>query len=204
MHRDDDSIDELLRTLDHPTPAVTAQRIVARVRRSRRIHVRRAALVLFALGVAGVAVAAPGSALRAWVVTVSQRIIGSPSATAPATPSSADSSAGIIVIPPDRLIVEFVNPPEGSSVSVALGSDDALTVRATGAGAAFTSEPERLLVYATRANGSFQVHIPRSARYVEIRTQGTTLLTASNGTVVAAVPAEDRGVYLLQLAPARP
>ena len=84
MPIDDGRIDELLRVLDHPVPAVTAQEIAGRAARGPS-RVRWAAAVLLTAGIAGAAFALPASPLRTWVAGVMKRWSEQgPKATAPA------------------------------------------------------------------------------------------------------------------------
>jgi hypothetical protein len=194
MHPDDDpsaDILALLRAIDHPVPAVTAESIARRAHApDRRLPAWRwAAAVLLSLGLAGAAFALPGSPLRRWAVALVgsalERPPAAPNAVALPEEQSPDGGRAGIAVLPGRALIIFVNrPPPGAVALVSLVSGTEVVVRATAGAATFTTGPDRLMVEGRdkgRGRGlvmpdTIAIDIPRDAPRVEIRTEGARLL----------------------------
>jgi hypothetical protein len=193
---------DLLGRLDHSVPAVRTADVVAR---GRKVAVwgRRAAGIVLLLGTAGVAYAAPGSPLPAWLDRVVERIMGSPAQvpTAPQPAPAAPTIAGIAVTPGDRFTIAFAAPQARgvATVWVAEGSD--VVVRARNGNATFTSGAAGLTVNNQESLADYEIELPRAAPHIEIRAGSRRLLVKDDGRIVAGAPADSLGRYRLDLVP---
>jgi hypothetical protein len=213
--REQDEVVALLRAVDHPVPALTAEAVASLARRHderrpaggplrRAVRpVRWAAAILLVLGAAGVALARPASPMRAWLESAVAWLRD----TTPARPvprqAAAPESAGISA-PAGRALVLVFSAPPGSLARVSLVDGGEVVIRAPAGAATFTSESERLLVEDRGAPDTFAVEIPRDARRVEIRAGARRLLVVEHGRVSAAgtavVPGPNaKGVYAVPL-----
>jgi len=199
MPTDDGRIEELLRVLDHPVPAVTAEAIVRRATPRRR-PMRWAAAVLLTLGAAGAAFALPSSPLRRWVAGVVERWSGERAPGPRRTAQEGDRGAGIAVVPGDALLVLFDGSAAGA-VRVVLADRADVLVRAGTNRASFTSGDARLLIDTRGVPDTFTVEIPRAALRVEIRAGRSRLFLKDGERVTATVAPDSAGVYVLQLSP---
>lgn len=201
---DDARIRHLLARLDHPVPTVSALEVIRRARAGRRtLAIRRAALILLTLGLAGTAYALPGSPLRGWVAAI---LGGRPEAPAARTsshpaiqPSSKAAEAGIALVPGSHLLVQFQEPVGEAWVRVTLTEGAEVVARAPAGAATFTAGVDRLMVRIRGAPDTFAVEIPRTAPRVEIRAGSALLLLMRDGRATAAVPAAPDGTWLLPL-----
>lgn len=198
MPIDDRRIDELLRVLDHPAPAVTAEAIARRARGPSRV--RWAAAVLLTVGIAGAAFALPASPLRSWVAGVMKRWSGEDAkATAPARPQEpAREGAGIAVAPGNALVIQFDAAAAGEARIVVADRADIL-VRAGAGRAAFTSEDSRLLIETQGLADTFAIEIPRDAPRVEVRAHGSRVFLKEGDRLTVGRPADADGVYRIPL-----
>jgi hypothetical protein len=204
-----DDIHELLASLDHPVPSMSATAIAAlaetRARASaarRRTALRWAAAVLLTVGAAGVAVAAPGSPILRWVTALVAPMRGRgdrPSATPAAQGDGHTRMAGIAVLPGDRFTVVFTAAPAGGLALVSFGEREEILVQARPGAARFTTEPDRLRIEARSATDTFAIEIPRTAARVEVRAGGTRLLVAELGRVFPALVPDSLGRYQVSL-----
>jgi hypothetical protein len=194
---------ELLRLLDHPAPRISAQAVAAAALR-RTAHFRWAAGILLAAGLAGVAYAAPGSPLRAWIGALVERVGGSPKPQAPApprAPAGEPVSAGVAVSAGRRLVVSFDSAQVTGEALVTLSDQAAeVTVRAPGDAVGFTSDPELLTIHNRGSGASYRIEIPGNAPWVEIRVAGTRILLKEGERITAVAPVEPSGrAYRLPL-----
>jgi hypothetical protein len=194
----------LLRSLDHPVPsALSLEATLARARGKAPGRMRWAAGLLLAIGVAGVAYAAPGSPLPRWMAAL--QTVASPRPSEPAlvipVPEPAEPAmAGIAVNPGRTLTIAFESPwPEGLAVvSLTDGAD--VVLRAPSGVAAFASAPGRVSVRGRPAPARFDIDVPRSAPRVVILVAGeqVLLVEASQGRGAAgegppwSIPLEGR------------
>jgi hypothetical protein len=198
-------VNALLRALDHPAPAITAESVAARARARGRARAtfRWAAVIGLTLGAAGAAFAIPGSPLRGWVSAIATRLGGSPAAR-PAdsvqTRVADRGSAGIAVAPGRSLIILFAGAGSGGLARVSLADRAEVVVRAPPGAATFTSATDRLVIEDRNASDTFAVEIPRSAPRVEIRIGGSPALVAERGRITAAGAPDSAGTYTLRLA----
>src|SRR4051812_38556057 len=139
----------LLGALDRPAPRLDPADVMHGSGRGLAWG-RRAALVVLGLGLAGVAYAAPGSPVPAWLraITAEMRPTPAPPVTAPAAPiHNGDSAAsGIAVSPGERLTVTLPSPAAGALAYVSLGDSTDLAVRVVSGTALFSSGIHRLAV----------------------------------------------------------
>jgi hypothetical protein len=193
--RQEEWLAALLRRLDHEPPAVTAQSLAARAG-ARRWSARRwaAAILLLILG-AGAAYAAPGSPLprlldRLFHPTVDNR--------SKSEPSPVDVVAGIAVDPGSRFTISFEVPP-GPVAEVGWTDEPLVTVRERRGRAVFDAEAERLTIRTTDSAARFEIEIPRSNAWIEIRHGAQRLLLKEGDRVRTAAPLEPDGRYRLRI-----
>jgi hypothetical protein len=195
--REEKRIFDLLRHLDHPAPAVVPDLPVVRDRWMATWG-RRAAGIVLALGVAGVAYAAPGSPLPRWVDHVVQRVRGTPPRAAETLPQPS-ALAGIAVTPGVRFTIAFAEPQARGEATVSLGDGRDVTVRSKGGGATFTSGAEGLRVDNRGSVADYEIELPRGAGRIEIRVGSRRLLLLEKGRVVTPASADSLGRYRLEL-----
>lgn len=195
-----------LLAVDHPVPAVDAKMLIglARRRRPRPGFGRWAAAVLLTFGLAGVAYATPGSPLPRWIKTLSTWI--RPESDQPANPveshpTPAPASAGISLVPGEKLAILFQLGGSGGSARVSLTDGGEVVVRAGSGAAGFTAGDDQLVVVARGDTASFEVEIPRSAPRVEILVGGHRVLLKAGDRITTAAPSDPDGSYRLSLIP---
>lgn len=191
--READWLDRRLRTLDHEPPAVTAAALARRAAAARAWWGWRwAAGVALAVGLAGVAWAAPGSPLPGIVRRVVAWMSGEgPAAPAPVAAPDSEAragEAGISVRPGVALVIEFGASPAGGTIHVVLTDDAEVVVRGPAGTATFTSEEERVIVQRRASTAEFEVRVPNAAPRVEIRAGATRLFLKAGDRVTAATP----------------
>jgi len=161
--RQEDEVQALLRSVDHPAPRIDVRAIVARARARHFGWMRWAAGILLALGLAGAAYAAPGSPLRTWAKAVAAWLGGGPKQAPEA------SVAGIAVAPRRELVIQFTAHQTVGAAQVSLTDGAEVVVRAPLGAAMFTADADRLVIDNTGSQASFEIEIPRTAPRVEIR-----------------------------------
>jgi hypothetical protein len=198
---------ETARPLDRPAPRLEATDVIHGSGRGLAWG-RRAALVVLGLGLAGVAYAAPGSPVPAWLraITAEMRPTPAPPVSAPAAPiHNGDSAAsGIAVSPGERLTVTLPSPAAGALAYVSLGDSTDLAVRVVSGTASFSSGMDRLAVETFDSSAVFRIVVPRGGPWIEIRAGGVRLFLKRGARITAAVEPSPQGVYLLRVAPRRP
>lgn len=208
--REEADLDALLEQVDHPAPTVSVEVVVARAVARETGWLRRAAVVIATLGLAGVAYAIPGSPVRAWVDVLTGRADDrraqeefAPVAEAPRqTPERI--AAGIAVAPGRSLVVQFTAYQAEGQVRVSLTDSALVEVRALGAGATFSSEVNRLAIANQGSGASFEIGIPRRAAQVEIRIGDRRLLLKQGDRVTAVATTGADGLYVLPLQAPKP
>lgn len=202
----------LLHAVDVPPPRIRAEAVALRAeldivaaRTRGSAWLRRAAGVLLAAGIAGAAYAVPGSPVRGWVHTIVQKIGGRP-APAPAPPpgESIAVGAGISVLPEQRLLILFKLAQGDGQVFVSLTDGPEVQVHAPTGAATFTSGAGRLLIDVRDPSAAFEVQIPRSAPWVEIRVGEDRLFLKEGERVSTSGSTSAVGGYLLRLTPSGP
>jgi hypothetical protein len=161
---------------------------------------RWAAGILIALGVGGVAYAAPGSPLPRVVRSVIHRFaparLQQPADSLKARPSGSQS--GIAVAPGSRLAVVFLGAPHDTAL-VSLSDSAELMVRVVGGTASFSSEPERLTVTRQGPAAKLELTIPRDAQLVEVWRGGQRVLLKQGPRLVTQARPGPDGRYRLPL-----
>ena len=191
----------LLPLLDDPLPRLEPGDVI-HPRGRGVVWGRRAALVFLALGLAGVAYAAPGSPLTAWVRSVATLLRPAPDHP-PAPPAHAASedpeSSGIAVSPGERLAIVLPSPPNGGLVYVSLGDAADVVVRVVSGKASFSSGIDRLVVETPDSSAVFRIVLPRTASRVEIRAGGSLLFVKKGPSIRASTGPGADGVYILRI-----
>jgi hypothetical protein len=189
--REEAEVFALLGAVDHPVPEIGAQAIARRAGAPSAVRLPWAAGIVVALGIAGVAYAAPGSPLPRFVraLTGWVRPKAEP-ATRPVTPASAAPAAvaGVAFVPGERLLIVFTSSQSEGAAHVRLTDSAVVVVRAPSAAATFSSDADRLVIDNRGGAGTFDIRIPRAAPRVEILVDGTRRFLVERG-VVASSPA---------------
>jgi hypothetical protein len=161
---------------------------------------RLAAGLLLALAAVGVAYAAPGSPVRGVLQRIVEWVGGSkPSIRAAPSAARAGSQAGIAVAPGDRFTLAFPIDQSGGTATVSLTNGADVVVRARGGTTTFTSEVDHLSIEHSGAPGYFEILIPRSAPWVEIRVGGRRSFITEASRVETEYPGDAEGRYVLPL-----
>jgi len=208
MDRETESIERLLRSLDHAVPAISAESIAAKARARSRGRTRWLGAIL-TVAVAGAVYAAPGSPLRAWMGAIVERRSATPERGArAAAPPAAPALSGIAIDPGTGLVIVFESPRVGGAGGLAIVSleDGAeAVVRAPRGAATFTTGAERLAIGEWDASARFEIVVPRSAPRVEIRVGARTVFVKSRGGVSTTGIEMGPGRYTIPLElPIRP
>ena len=160
---------------------------------ARRTAWRWAAGALLAIGLSGVAYAAPGSPLR-WVVarladlirpSISSRRPDAPVATAPV-------GGGVMMDPGGSSVIEILSSQPFDTLRVMIGGGAQIEVRATGGSVTFASDVDRLSISNSAGAASIEVVIPRTARRVEIVARGRRLYL-KEGTAITSLATDTTG-----------
>ena len=200
---DDPEIDALLAALDEPPPPVSVESLLARGRTpagAPRRHLRWAAGIALALGVAGAAYAAPGSPLPGWLGRIGESIDrganGRPSAVVP-----VPASAGVAVDVGGPVVIRFAGRLAGYA-RVSLTDDSEVVTRSADGSTRFSSEPDQLLIEHPSFD-TLQVSVPRTAPRVEVVVGARTVWLKQGPEVVTSAAAGDFGDWLVPLAESR-
>jgi hypothetical protein len=203
----------LLREVDTPPPALRAADVVSlaelesRAPRARgSAWLRRAAALVAAVGIVGVAYALPGSPMRRWVHDLVRNVGGR--SEAPGGPSARSGGAanvsGIAVSPGQHLTIIFAkgaDAGDGGELRVSLTSASDVQVRAPGGAATFTTKGDFILIGVRDPSAVFDVRIPRTAPRVEI-VQGDDRVFLKEGSRITTSGARSLiGDYVLPLTP---
>jgi hypothetical protein len=209
--REEMEVHGLLRAVDRSPASIHAEDVIRRAgvkssaaRRRGASRFRRVAGVLVAVGFAGAAYAVPGSPVRAWVDGVVQRMGGRPSNVSSSRDKSMGSSSGIAVLPGQRLSILIKSNQADGSARVSLTGAAEVQVLAPAGAATFTSRAEELLVDNMGSPSTFEIRIPRSAPWVEIRVAGHRVFLKEGQNVTASASTSALGGYVLPLGPSRP
>jgi len=195
--REEELILGLLRQVDHASPAVHADALVARARRGTPRWGRWAAGVLLALTAAGAAYAAPGSPLPVWV----DRLVAWVAGPAPVPPEP--QPAGVAVQPGERFTIGFEAEQERGTVAVSLTDGATVVARRLAGSATFTTGVDHLAIANGGSSADYEIELPRSAPWVEIRIGARRLLLKEGPRVITDAPVDARGRYLVPLTSAR-
>ena len=203
MDRETESIEQVLRSLDHEVPAISAESIAAKARARSRGRSRWLTAIL-TVGVAGAAYAAPGSPLRAWLGAIVERAPATSKTTIPAAvPSAAPAPSGIAIDPGAGLVIVFESPrvggAAGSAAIVSLEDGTEAVVRAPHGAATFTTGTERLAIGEWDSSARFEILVPRSAPRVEIRVGTRRVFLKAGRSVTTAGRETGPGRYTIPL-----
>ena len=191
----------LLGTLDHPRPAIAGSQVIERARRRANPWIGKAAAVLLAGVLAGVAYAAPGSPLRSVVAAIFGGKDARVEQPPPAAGSTGMSRAGISVDPGRHMIVTFSGTQTGGQLTVSLTDRSEISIESIGTGPSFTSGSGTLLV--ERAGpGEFALMIPRTAQVVEVRVDSLRVFRKEGPRIESSGIARGNG-WLIPFAPGR-
>jgi hypothetical protein len=175
---------------------------------SRRIATlalaRWAAGVALFLVAAGVAYAVPGSPVREWVNRVVLSTNGRtsrPPRSISVTPANP-GSAGIAVTPSDRFTIRFATTQKKGNAMVSMTDGPDIAINALDGTALFSSETDRVTIDNSGSEGSYEIELPRGARWVEILVAGKRLLLKRGGQIVTHSAMKPGGRYVIPLAPA--
>ena len=176
--REETQVHELLRDVDTPMPEVFADAIarqaaaVAPVVRSQlEAWLRKAAAIAIVIGLASAAYAIPGSPVRGWIHDVTRKLTGRPETPATTQVPGRTGVSGVAVAPGDRLTILFEPGAQGAELHIDLTDGTDAQVHGPAGAAAYTSSAGYLLVRGLDSSAVFQVLIPRSAPWVEIRSR---------------------------------
>ena len=209
MDRETESIERLLRSLDHAVPPISAESIAAKARARSRGRTRWITAIL-TVAVAGAAYAAPRSPVRAWISALVDRRSAIPEGGVhTAAPPAAPVPSGIAIDPGAALVIVFESPRvgagTGASAIVSLEDGGEAVVRAPREAATFTTAAERLTVGDWDSSARFEIVVPRSAPRVEIRVGARSVFVKSRGGVSTTGVETGPGRYTIPLqAPGRP
>lgn len=200
LAQDESEVLALLQSLDEPTTPMHADQVIARWKsESRLARYRLAASLLFAMTVAGVAYAMPGSPVTAWFRSVVARFPHEEPALPALTSPSATS--GIAVAPGEHFVIHFAAASPQSEAFVTLTDDSTITVRAALGSATFTSEADRLVIEPRGSALSVEIRIPRQAPRVEIHVAHERVFLKNGMEITALDAALTRERYRIALTP---
>ena len=203
--RDEAEIYALMGHADHPTPEVHPQSLIGtRSRAPAADWKRKAALITLVVGGAGVAYATPGSPLPGWIRSLGAVLSRAPSAsTTPstATPSESAPMGGIAVTPRARFTIRFASAQASGIATVTLTDGPDIVARSVNGTATFMTDVDRLTISNARSTADYEIQIPRSATWVEIRVATRRLLLKRGTEVQSDLRADSLGRYMLPLTP---
>ena len=209
MDRETESIERLLRSLDHAVPPISAESIAAKARARSRGRTRWITAIL-TVAVAGAAYAAPRSPVRAWISALVDRRSAIPEGgVRAAAPPAAPAPSGIAIDPGASLVIVFESPrvaaAAGGAAIVSLEDGVEAVVRAPRGAATFTTGAERLAIEEWDASATFEIVVPRSAPRVEIRVGARSVFVKSRNAVSTRGIETGAGRYTIPLElPVRP
>ena len=206
--REDGEVTGLLRLVDHAPPRVDPRTLIARASASRAEWGRWAAGVALAIGLAGVAYAAPGTPFRGWIAAARVAMSGhggggTPRVQQAALPTGAGVS-GIAVTPGRALIILFTSEQREGKARLTLTDGPDVTVRTSIGAATFTSDVGRLLIENAGSRASVDIEIPRAAARVEIQVAGRRVFLVQRARVTTSAAPDSLGHFQLPLARPRP
>lgn len=202
--REEERVADLLRLIDHAPPAIDVRAIVARAPAPRMERGRWAAGLLLAMGLAGVAYAAPGLPLRGWIAAALEAIGGRPGPSLVPGTAPVPGAAGVAVEPGNDLLIEFTSARNGSTARLELTDGVEVEVRTRIGAATFTSNVGQLVIENQKDSAAFEIEIPRSASRVEIRVAGKRVFLKEASRLTTTAAPDERGRYHLSLAETRP
>ncbi len=202
--REEAELRTLLARVDDPAPRVAVEEVIGRASARTPEWLRRAAVIVAALGVAGIAYAVPGSPVPAWVgglVARSGTGDGGVRPTLPTEPLQTPDpiTTGVAVAPGQSLVVQFASYQVEGRIRVSITDGVLAELRAIGGTVTFGSEVERLTVANQGSGADYEIAIPRGAPQVEIRIGDRLILRKQGDRLTAVAEADPDGRYLLPL-----
>jgi hypothetical protein len=199
--REEADVFGLLTAVDDPVPSVDAAVIQKRARAPDARRLSWAAGIVLALGIAGVAYAAPGSPVQRWVTALVGRLRSGPGVTqqAPPTRASPLGMAGVAVDPGHNLLIAFTSTQTAGDVLVRMTDSTQVVVRAPSGSATFSSDADRLVIDNGAGSGTFEIDLPRSAPRVEISVRGMRRFLKEGHRVTGNTRPDAAGVYAIPL-----
>jgi hypothetical protein len=199
--REEKAIFDLLQHVDHATPVVDVDSLVApSPRGALAMWGRRAAIVVATAALAGAAYAFPGSPLPAWLSQAAGWITGRTAPVEDSPPSGVPVTSGISVPMNERFSIQFTTAQAQSSVMVAVIDGPNVVVRVNGGTATFTTETDRLTIENARSTADYEIDVPRNAPWVEIHVGSQRVMLKDGDQFVTDAPIDSVGRYVLPLA----
>lgn len=193
--RQDQEIEALLSLLDHPVPALAAEKVMHRAgRRWQRPYAAAAGIAL--LVAAGAASALPGSPLRTWL----GRVLGA--SQEPSAPSLEEQRlpGGVSVVPAGEFDLVWEAIQETGAMTISLTDGPELAVRVSGGEPGFSVGPQEIRVENAGSIADYEILLPRAAAHVQIRVGGSVVFTKQNGSIETMAIQDDAGNYVLEFA----
>jgi hypothetical protein len=192
--------------LDHVRPQLTAQAILGARPRRTSSWGRMAAGIFLTLAAAGVAYAAPGSPLPRLLDRIIHLVSRAPERAVKTAPllRAKESQAGIAVAPGNRLAIVFLGVQFEDTAIVSLTDSAEVMVRARGGSTTFTSDNDRLAIGHQGGPATFEILIPRTAPFVEVRVGGRQVLLKENSKIITGAHPDQAGHYRLRLSDSLP
>ena len=191
LRGDDQWLDGVLRSIDHPLPRVSLETIATRARRSSR-PLRWAAAAAFVLLAAGTAYALPGSPVRRWI----EQLVGSRGGT---VTQPVPDVAGVALPAGQHFSIVFSDPHAAGSVTITFTDDSTISVRRRGGAAKFAAEIDRLRIITGSVPTDFEIAIPRQARWVEVVVGGRRVFLKDGPRVTTEARTDVEGRYIISL-----
>ena len=166
----------------------------------RSAWLKTAAGVALAATIAGAAFAIPGSPVRGWTRALVRNLAGESVTNAPSAPGRTGTS-GVAVPPGDRLVIVVEAGPGGAACHVLLTEAGDVQVRAPAGSATFTSSRGYLLLRGRDSTSVFEIHVPRSAPSVEIRSGDRQFFLKEGPEIRTAGTRDASGGAILSLPP---
>lgn len=164
--------------------------------------VQLAAALLLVFGLAGIALALPGSPVRDWIDRITERppvAVPESTETPVEVPPAAVAVSGISVLPGRVMILDLKGAGDGAEAVLTLSDDPELIVRAASGAATFASAPGRITITLREPAARIDIRIPGSAPRVEVRCADRRLFLKEGATPPQAIRPADGGVWRLPL-----
>jgi anti-sigma factor RsiW len=193
LRAEDQWLEGVLRSIDHPAPRIPVEAVAMRARRSRRT-LRWAAVAALFLLAAGTAYALPGSPVRRWI----DQLVGSrrgkatvpvPDVAGVALPTGGGQHFSIV----------FTAPHAPGSVTITLTDDSTIVARRRGGVATFAAEIDRLRIETGGAPTDFEIAIPRQASWVEVVVGNRRVFLKQGPRITTEARTDALGRYIISL-----
>jgi hypothetical protein len=194
--REERRIFALLGAIDVPAPQVSLASIMPGARPSRPWWTARVAAMVLGLVGAGIAYAAPGSPLPAFLRHLVAGSAPTPRRLPPGPrPPEVKTVSGISVAPGARFSIDLTPGEVSGAATVSLWDGDEVVVRAIGGSPRYSSDIGRLVVRNAKDVSALQIEIPRTAPWVEIRAGDRRLFRKTGSTIVSRGTRDASGRY---------